>query len=319
VNRVLLLGGTGFIGSAVLAQLRVRSDLRVMVLGHSTVNYRELEDVNLVVGSLSTFDLSWIDIFEPDTIFHLARLSGRTAQGRRLAAARGRFANRRLIAKLRTLKAPPRVLYVSGTLVYGDRGEEWADETSPILPAAYARQYIAAERPWMTEQERGELPVTMLRPPWVVGAASWFRAHYAQALVRQGLVPCYGDGANWMTFIDVEDCAGLVLHLAEHGVPGNCYNLFAPAQHARQRDFVDVLATHTGLQVSFLSRREMAARLEHGAAQALTTSVRVRTVHAALLGSYSFKHPTWEAFVKRHLSAFHASDSQQAALSPRLA
>ena len=316
--RVLLLGGTGFIGSAVLAQLRVRSDLRLMVLGHSTVNYRELEDVNLMVGSLSNLDLSWIDIFEPDTILHLARLPGRGALGRRLAAARGRSANRRLIAKLRTLKAPPRVLYVSGTLVYGDRGEEWADETSPVLPAAYARQYIAAERPWMTEQERGELPVTMVRPPWVVGTASWFRAHYAQVLARQGLVPCYGDGANWMTFIDVEDCAGLILHLAERGLPGSCYNLLAPAQHARQRDFVNLLATHTGLRVSCLSRREMAARLERGAAEALTTSLRVRTVHAAILGSYSFKHPTWEVFVKQHLSAFHASDSPPA-LSPRLA
>ncbi len=302
MNRVLLLGGTGSIGSAVLAQLRVRRDLRLMVLGHSTINYRELEDVNLVVGSLSTFDLSWIDIFEPDTILHLARLPGRGAWSRRLAAARGRAANHRLIAKLRTLNAPPRVLYVSGTLVYGDCGEEWADETSPIRPAAYARQYIAAERPWMTEQERGELPVTMVRPPWVVGTASWFRAHYAQVLVRRGLVPCYGDGANWMTFIDVDDCAGLILHLAERAPPGGCYNLLAPGQYARQREFATVLATHTGMQVSFLSRREMAARLERGAAQALTTSLRVRTVHTAVLGSYSFKHPTWEVFVKQHLS-----------------
>lgn len=302
MNRVLLLGGTGFIGSAVLAQLRVRRDLRLMVLGHSTVNYRELEDVNLVVGSLSTFDLSWIDIFEPDTIIHLVRISGRRALSRRLAAARGRAANHRLIAKLRTLTTPPRVLYISGTLVYGDRGEEWADETSLICPTAYARQYIAAERPWMTEQDRGELPVTMVRPPWVVGPASWFKAHYAQVLARRGLVPCYGDGANWMTFIDVEDCAGLILHLAERAPPGSCYNLLAPGQHARQRDFASLLATHTGMPVSFLSCREMAARLERSAAQALTTSLRVRTVHTAVLGLYSFKHPTWEVFVKKHLS-----------------
>jgi nucleoside-diphosphate-sugar epimerase len=204
------------------------------------------------------------------------------------------------------------VLYVSGTLAYGDRGEEWTDETSPIRPAAFARQYIAAERPWMTEQQRGELPVTIVRPPWVVGTGSWFRAHYAQALVRNGLVPCYGDGANWMSFIDVEDCAGLILHLTERGLPGNCYNLLAPAQHARQRDFVSVLAAHTGMQVSFLSPREMAARLDLGAAQALTTSLRVSTVHAAVLESYSFRHPGWEVFVKQRLSAMHPSDSQQA-------
>jgi nucleoside-diphosphate-sugar epimerase len=303
MNRVLLLGGTGFIGSAVLARLRQRNDVRVMLLGHLNVDYRELEDVDLIVGSLSNFDLTWIDVFEPDTILHLARMGGRTSVGRRLAATRGWFANRRLIGKLLQLKAPPRVVYVSGTLVYGDRGEEWVDERSPIFPVAYARQYIVAERPWMAAQASGDLPVMIVRPPWVVGSTSWFATYYAGVLARDGVAPCYGDGDNWMTFLDVDDCAGLILHVAERGTSGNSYNILAPGQHVRQRDFAAFLAAVAGTAVSFIDRRTVARRLEAGAAEALTTSTRSTTFHDAILRTYSFNHLTWEVFVERHLSA----------------
>jgi nucleoside-diphosphate-sugar epimerase len=286
-----------------------------MVLGHANVNYQELEGINLVVGSLGSFDLSWIDHFEPDTVLHLARFSGRGALGRRVAAMRGRRANERLIASLRQRRVPPHVIYVSGTLVYGDRGEEWADERAPIRPAAYARQYIAAERPWMNAQARGELPVTIVRPPWVVGPASWFSAYYGQVLARDGVVPCYGDGANWMTLLDREDCAGLILHLAERAPPGRSVNLLAPGQHVRQRDFAGLLAAHAGTVVSLIDHATVTRRLEAGAAEALTTSLRVGTVHEALVRSYSFKHPTWEVFVKRHLSACQGLDHRSGVFS----
>lgn len=286
-----------------------------MMLAHANVNYRELEDVNLVVGSLTSFDLSWIDIFEPDTILHLARLGGRFSAARRLAATRGWFANRRLIAKLVRLKSPPRVVYVSGTLVYGDRGEQWTDERSPILPAAYARQYIVAERPWMAAQRTGELPVIMVRPPWVVGSASWFATYYARVLAVEGEVPCYGEGANWMTFVDLDDCAGLILHVAERGTSGQSYNLLAPGQHARQRDFAQLLATLAGTSVAFIDRRTLHRRLETGAAEALATSARVTTIHADVLQSYPFHHPNWEVFVERHLSDCLKSRSESPTVS----
>ncbi|HET9947687.1 MAG TPA: NAD-dependent epimerase/dehydratase family protein, partial [Longimicrobiales bacterium] len=149
MRRVFLLGGTGFIGSRVLAALRRDPEVRVRVLGHRNVPYRELEDVDLVTGSLTSFDLGWIERFEPDTIILLARLSGRRRLRRIVAAARGERANRRLVGWLARRAPDVRVVYVSGTLVYGNHGDAEVDERTPLSPIAYAREYVKAERPWM--------------------------------------------------------------------------------------------------------------------------------------------------------------------------
>jgi len=303
MRRVLLLGGTGFIGSRVLALLRRLPGVQVMLLAHRRVDYRNLEDVNLVVASLTDFDLSWIDVFEPDTVIHLARLAGGTPLRRRMASIRGYFANRRLVDKLRGTRPNTHVVYVSGTLVYGDAGEEPADETSPIIPTGYARQYIVAERPWMEAQERDHLPVTILRPPWVVGPASWLATHYVRPAVRDRYVPSYGEGANWMTFLDVEDCAGLVVRAAQHGRPGTTYNLLAPGQYARQSEFASFLAGRLSVPVRRISRREARSRFDRETVEALTTSLRARSKHESLVDGYRFLHPQWAGMVQRHLPA----------------
>lgn len=136
-----------------------------MVLGHRNVDYRALEEVNLVVSGLADLDLEWLATFQPDTIIHLARLRGEHRIGRAFAARRGRRANARLIAWLCAHAPRTHVVYVSGTLVYGDRGERETDELAEIRPASYAREYIVAEAPWMDAQREGRLPVTIVRPP----------------------------------------------------------------------------------------------------------------------------------------------------------
>ena len=89
MRRVLLLGGTGFIGSHVLAALRRNKDVRLMMLGHHNVDYRALEDVDLVVDSLSHFDLSWIETFRPDTIIPSRAAPGRRTPGKVPLGAEG--------------------------------------------------------------------------------------------------------------------------------------------------------------------------------------------------------------------------------------
>ena len=249
MKRVLLLGGTGFIGSHVLSALRDTDDVQLMVLGHRQIDYRLLEDVNLVVGSLPRLDLTWLESFRPDTIVHLARLSGRGRLGRSLAARRGRIANERLIAWLRQRSPETHVLYVSGTLVYGDHGTREVDERTALRPISFARQYSRAEEPWVEASETGELPVTIVRPPWVVGSGSWFHHYYVRPALEHGSVPLYGSGGNWMTFLDVSDCAGAIVHLAARAEGGGIFNLFTPGQMAPQFEFARVLAETMGVPV----------------------------------------------------------------------
>ena len=300
IKRVLLLGATGFIGTRILNLLRRRAHLRVMVLGHRNVNYRALEDIDLVVDDLKRFDLSWIERFKPDTIIHLARFRGRGRLGRTVAAHRGRRANRRLIAWLCERAPNIRVLYVSGTLMYGDQGERIVDEQTPLNPIAYAREYFAAEEPWLDAQREGLLPITIVRPPWIIGPGSWFHHHYVFPALNNGEVPLYGSGQNWMSFLDITDCAGSVLNVAERSEPGKVFNLFAPGQIVRQIEFVSALSDAMGVGVRQIDDDKF-GNLDRAAWEALTFSLRASTNNEEVSCGYQFRVPNWRDMITRHL------------------
>ncbi len=301
MKRVLLLGGTGFIGSHVLAALRRGKDVRLIVLGHRNVDYRALEDVNLVVDSLPRFDPSWIETFRPDTIIHLARLRGGGPVGRSLAARRGRRANRRLIKWLRKRAPDVHVVYVSGTLVYGDQGEREVDERTALNPLSFAREYVRAETPWMEAQHEEQLPVTIVRPPWVVGPGSWFHHHYVFPALKQGAVPLYGSGGNWMTFLDVRDCAGAIVHLAGRSEPGRVFNLFTPGQVALQSEFAQVLSDVLGVGVRRVDSDGLRRYRDPAVWEALTFSLRISTINGEVRSGYQFEVPRWPDMIARNL------------------
>jgi nucleoside-diphosphate-sugar epimerase len=195
-----------------------------------------------------------------------------------------------------------RVIYVSGTLVYGDRGDEDIDEACSLRPTAFAREYVHAEYPWMEAQREGTLPVTIVRPPWVVGPGSWFHAHYVRPARRDGEVPLYGSGDNWMTLLDVEDCAGAIVHLAERAQPAMTVNLFAPGQWTRQRDFSGALADLLGARVGEVSADDRRLGRDRAVGEALTFSLRATTSQPRALEGYQWAVPRWPDMLARHLS-----------------
>jgi nucleoside-diphosphate-sugar epimerase len=301
-KKIFLLGGTGFIGSALTKQLvadRQKCDL--MMLIHRSANFRELEQVNTCTGSLGSFDLSLLDRFRPDTIVHLARMSGRGVLGRYLAAMRGARANRRIISHLGGQPHKPHVIYVSGTLVYGDCGENPVDEARPHNPIAFAREYHRAEQPWEAAMHAGEVPVSILRPPWIVGGSSWFAEFYLKSIRNQRMIPLFGDGKNLMSLIDVEDCAGLIAHATQQAKPGQCYNLFVPGACITQLEFVERLAEHTGAGIRKFDGAEI--KRSHGRAlgEAFTFSNNSSTRYPEFIAGYKFKYPSIEEIVRNNI------------------
>lgn len=302
-KRIFLLGGTGYIGSVLTAKLAAdRQNNQVMALVHRRAPYRQLEQVNTYTGSLGSFDLSLLDRFQPDALVHLARISGSGRLGRCWAAFQGARANRRIIRHLRSQRSKPHVIYVSGSLVYGDAGEAVVDEASPIRPTSFALEYIKAEQPWMDEAASGDLPVTILRPPWIIGRGSWFAGFYLNSIRQHGTVPLFGDGRNLMSLLDVEDCAGLIAHALQHARPGFSYNLFAPGACLTQLEFAQKLSERTGATIRQLDTAE--TRRTHGQAalEAFTFSSRISTRHPEFAAGYRFKFPTVDEMIAHNLA-----------------
>lgn len=303
-KRIFLFGGTGFIGSALTRQLIAnRQEYDLMMLIHRSARFRELEQVNTNTGSLGSFDLSLLDRFRPDTIVHLARMSGRGRLGRFLAAWSGARANRRLLRHLKGQPNRPHVIYVSGTLVYGDCGDHPVDEARPLNPIAFAREYHRAEQPWEAAMRSGEIPVTILRPPWIVGGSSWFAEFYLKSIRNHRMVPLFGDGKNLMSLIDVEDCAGLIEHAVRQGKPGHCYNLFAPGACITQLEFVERLAKFTRTEIRHFDVSEIRRRYGQAMQEAFTFSNNSATRHPEFIAGYKYQYPSVDQIIRHNLPA----------------
>ena len=301
-KNILLLGGTGFIGSALLKELKnYTSRYNVLVLVNKTTPGEVLDTFETFQGDMGSLDLSVVERFRPDVIVHMARKRGRGALGRLLAATGGARANRRLITGMKKSNVPPHIIYVSGTLMYGDCGNREVTEEQPLNPASFARQYIRAERPFLREVGRGELPVSMLRPPWVIGGASWFKGYYLDTMRTYGYIPLFGDGENIMSFIDVEDCAGLIEHSVANALPGNNYNLFVPRVAVAQKEFAALLSRISGLPVRALSRREVTEKYGRTVWEAFTFSLNAATIHSRFIDGYRFRYPSVKAMVEKYM------------------
>lgn len=290
-KHALVLGGTGYIGSPLTDLLIADPDYRVTVLVHHSVDHRRLEGAHLIEGSIQDLDHSLFKHDPVDVIFHLARNRGRRrlgAFGRKLAAGSGRRANQRLIASLRELSDPPKVVYVSGSLVYGDCEDELVTERMPLNPIAFAREYVLAEEPWMEEAECGQVPTVILRPPWIFGNDSWFKHFYLSHIRSTGSLPQYGEGNNWMTLLHVNDCAGLIKAYADQ--PVGTYNIFM-GEHLTYSEFIERLARRLDLPVKKYSDAELLR--SHGKTfyEAFTFSCKLGTDHEEVLRSTDLDFP----------------------------
>jgi nucleoside-diphosphate-sugar epimerase len=301
-KRIFLLGGTGFIGEVLTRQLSAHRQVNdLMMLIHHKANLQDLEQINTNAGSLGSFALSLLDQFSPDTVLHLARISGRGPVGRHLAAWNGAKANNRIIDHISRMPSPPHTIYVSGTLVYGDCGDTPVNEDNPIHPIAFAREYIKAEEPWMGALRQGAIPVTILRPPWIIGRGSWFASFYLNSIKNHRLVPLFGDGNNLMSLIDVEDCAGLIAHAVRNSIPGQCYNLYVPGACVTQLEFAERLAKATRTEIRRLSISEVMSRYGRTIREAFTFSNMGSTKHPQFLSQYNFKFPSIDEMIRNNL------------------
>src|ERR1035437_4933740 len=152
-KNIWILGGTGFIGTALLKQLSNNPSNLLHLLVHKNIPYRSLENFNIFTGSLQHFDYTWLEKYPPDIIFHLARIGGSNSIKRYLAAQKGEMANQSLINFFVNLKSSPVIVYVSGSLMYGHQfSGKQADEEIDLSPISYAKYYIHAEKPWIEAQ-----------------------------------------------------------------------------------------------------------------------------------------------------------------------
>ena len=209
-QNILILGASGFIGYPLYEILKDKKDIHLKVLLRKPD--KRFDKKHVLIGDIKTFDWNHLP-FEPDVVYHLARINASRFQriGRWIAAQKGRRANLKLKKYLSHLPNACKLIYVAGSLSYGNSNFP-ITEKSPLSPISFAKEYILAEDVWF-QKSVGNLSTQIVRIPWVLGDGSWFRTFYVQPILKEKKIPQYGKGDNVMTLIDVFDVVKCLVNI----------------------------------------------------------------------------------------------------------
>ncbi|HXS94936.1 MAG TPA: TIGR01777 family oxidoreductase [Candidatus Limnocylindrales bacterium] len=181
-----------------------------------------------LTGALRAMDHEVIPLGRRDTIgpcdavVHLAgepvaqRWSARAKQEIRDSRVEG---TRRLVAGIAALPQKPRVLVSSSAIgYYGSRGDETLTEESGPGSDFLATVCAAWEKEAKAAEELG-IRVVRLRTGIVLDAHGGALAKMLTPF-RFGLGGRLGSGRQWMSWIHIDDLAGIVVHALENPVSG---------------------------------------------------------------------------------------------------
>ena len=233
--RVLVIGGTLFIGRALVEQLLERGDaVAIMHRGKDTPYGDRVDEIRCDRNDISAvraalagkrFDVVY------DNVYDWQRgTTSEQVDAAAMAAAEGLH----------------RYVFTSSIAVYPPGGEY--DENDPLVPAdhpdAYGRQKAESERLLFKRHQRNGLPVATLRPAFIYGPNNPFdrEAFFWDRLLAGRPIVIPGDGLRTMQWVHVKDVArAAVLAATQDIAEGQAYNL-ASYPPITQNAFVQLLA-----------------------------------------------------------------------------
>lgn len=281
--RVLITGGSGFIGQALTRALLARGD-QVVILSRSPER---------VVARSGLECLSSLQQIK-GRIGAVVNLAGAPIVDRRWTDRRKRLlfdsrirTTRELVHWISSQEVPPAVL-VSGSAIgyYGSHQDEVLDETAAVssgFPHQLCRDW---EREAMEAVAAG-VRVCLIRTGVVLGQGGAL-AKMLPAF-RLGLGGPIGSGQQWMSWVHLDDEVGGILYLLDNPALQGPFNLTAP-EPVTNEVFSKTLAQVLG-RPAFMRVPAFMMRLMLGEASELLVEGQ-RVVPARLnTAGYDFKYP----------------------------
>ncbi len=224
---ILITGGTGFLGQALIRQLLARGDSVTVLSRHAeTVVKRcgvavkaveRLNELNAEEDFAVVINLAGAPIID----------SFWTSPRKQLIRESRITLTEQLVDFMAQCSIKPRLL-ISGSAIgyYGDQGDSVLNEQSS-MGAGFAAQLC---HDWEQAARRAEplgIRVCLLRTGLVIGGEGGFLQRLLLPF-RMGLGGCLGNGRQWMSWISQDDWVAIVLAMIDQAQMHGVYNATAP-------------------------------------------------------------------------------------------
>jgi nucleoside-diphosphate-sugar epimerase len=222
--RVLLTGGSGFLGSFVAEQLAAEGHvIRALVRPRSERKILEkLPRVEFAPGAIENPASLAPALEGVDAVVHVAGIvKARRPSDFFEVNAQG---TRNLVDAALARGGVKRFVYVSSLAAVGPSqdGTPVPEGAEPRPVTHYGRSKLEGEKAVLAAS--GRMPVTIIRPPLIYGPRDRETLAFFTS-VKNGVLPMTGDGTNTLSVVYVSDCASAVVRAVDsNGAPsGRAY------------------------------------------------------------------------------------------------
>ncbi len=222
--KVLVTGGSGFLGSYIVEQLaRGGHEVVALVRRSSNIEFLSaLPNVTFAYGSVEDAAAVEAAVEGVDAIIHSAGLvKARSPRDFELVNVQG---TKNLLASARKRKdRVKRFVYISSLTAVGPSldGVPVAADRDPNPVTHYGRSKLRAEQAVLAAKD--DLHVTVIRPPMVYGPRDNESFAFFQTVSRR-VLPFLGNGKNTLSIIYGADAASACILALSADIPsGRCY------------------------------------------------------------------------------------------------
>lgn len=246
--KVFVTGATGFVGQAVVRELR-RREHEVVGLVRDATKGQALEQLGVrpVVG----------DMLQPATYEGVVPAVDAAIQAAQYGI-QGRFTRKKFrqieqtdVLMTRTLARAclahgKKLLYTSGVFNYGDHADAWITEQTPLHPSPLGEAHTKVVQELLALYREQHLRVVILSPGFVYGQGGLFKQSFYDTL-QKGRLRIFGAGQNYWSVVHVDDLAAAYALAVESDAYGQTYNI-ADDQPLRLSDLVNTFTDTMGKQ-----------------------------------------------------------------------
>jgi nucleoside-diphosphate-sugar epimerase len=278
VTKRALIVGCGYTGMHLAARLK-EMDVRVVGTTRREARAAGLEAAGIepLVGELCGKEtLRRIDELGPELVAYFVPPQAEDDPLPKVLAA--------------TARAPLEAfLYASSTVVYGDRGGDWVDETTMVKPespeaeARHEAERICVEAAWSYQT-----PTRICRITGIYGPGRTFRK-----MLESGDYVLIKGHDSWVSRIHVDDLVTALLAAWKRGGDGRVYNLVDDEPH-RASEFANLAADLQGLpRPEWIEELEACKQLGEERLRRKLANKRVRSVRLKDDLEVELRYPTY--------------------------